>query len=60
MELEKKRIENHVMYTDDLKLCGKNNEQINSLVNAVGIFSYYIGVESRAKKCGTIVMYKKW
>ena len=59
MELEKKRMENHEIYTDDLKLCGKNNEQINSLVNAVGIFSHYIGVESRAKKRGTIVMYKK-
>ena len=43
---------------DDLKLFGKNEEQIDSLVKTVQIFSKDIGMEFGIKKCGMLVMKK--
>ena len=43
---------------DDLKLFGKNEEQIDSLVKTVHIFSKDIGMEFGIKKCGMLVMKK--
>jgi hypothetical protein len=43
---------------DDLKLFGKNKEQIDSLVETVHIVSKDIGMEFGIKKCGMLVMKK--
>ena len=43
---------------DDLKLFGKNEEQIDSLVKTVHVFSKDIGMEFGIKKCGMLVMKK--
>ena len=41
---------------DDLKLFGKSNEQIGSLVQTVFTFSEDIGMEFSLKKCGMVLM----
>ncbi|CAB4021725.1 Hypothetical predicted protein [Paramuricea clavata] len=47
---------NHLLFMDDLKLFGKNNEKIDSLVKTVHIVSKDIGMEFGIKKCGMLVM----
>ena len=49
---------NHLLFMDDLKLFGKNEEQIDSLVKTIHIFSKDIGMEFGIKKCGMLVMKK--
>ena len=41
---------------DDLKLYGKDERQIDSLVNTVQVFSDDIGMKFGLKKCGVLVM----
>ena len=47
----KKTRMNHLLFTDDLKLFAKSNDQIDSLVNRVYTFSEDIGMEFGIKKC---------
>ena len=47
---------NHLLSMDDLKLFAKNEDQIDSLVNTVRIFSEDIKVEFRLPKCGALIM----
>ena len=47
---------NHLLFMDDLKLFGKNEEQIDSLVNTVHIFSTDIGMEFGLRKCGVVTL----
>ena len=47
---------NHLLYMDDLKLFAKSEEQIDTLVRTVLVFSTDIGMEFRMKKYGTITM----
>lgn len=47
---------NHLMYIDDLKLYGKNKEQIESLVNTVQLLSDDIGMKFGVAKCGMLVL----
>ena len=47
---------NHLLYMDDLKLYRKDERQIDSLVNAVRVFSDGIGMKIGLKKCGVLVM----
>ena len=47
---------NHLLFMDDLKLFGKNKEQIDSLVKTVHIIGKDIGMEFGIKKCGVLVM----
>ncbi|CAB4018066.1 Hypothetical predicted protein, partial [Paramuricea clavata] len=49
---------NHILFMDDLKLFGKNKEQIDSLVKTVHIVSKDIGMEFGIKKCAMLVMKK--
>ena len=49
---------NHLLYMDDLKQFGKNEEQIDSLVRTVHMLSKDIGMEFGIKKCGNLVMKK--
>ena len=43
---------------DDLKLFGKSEDQIDSLVQTVFIFSEDIGMELGLKKCGVVILQK--
>ena len=41
---------------DDLKLFGKRNDEIDSLVQTVFTFSEDIGMEFDLKKCGMVIL----
>ena len=45
---------NHLLYMDDLKLYGKSQNDITSLINTVRIYSNDIGMEFGLDKCATI------
>ena len=47
---------NHLLFMDDLKLFGKNEKQVDTLVNTVRIFSNDIGMEFGISKCAVLVM----
>ena len=47
---------NHLLFMDDLKLFGKSEDQIDSLVQTVQVFSEDIGMEFGLKKCGVLLM----
>ena len=47
---------NHLLFMDDLKLFGKNENQIDSLVQTVFVFSQDIGMEFGIKKCAVIIL----
>ena len=49
---------NHLLFMDDLKLFGKSEDQIDSLVQTVFIFSEDIGMEFGLKKCGVVILQK--
>lgn len=49
---------NHLLFMDDLKLFAKNEDQIDSLVNTVRIFSEDIKMEFGLSKCGVLIMKK--
>ena len=47
---------NHLLFMDDLKLFAKNEDQMDSLVNTVRIFSEDIKMEFGLSKCGVLIM----
>ena len=47
---------NHLLFMDDLKLYAKSEEQTNTLVRTVYVFSTDIGMEFGIKKCGILTM----
>ena len=47
---------NHLLFMDDLKLFLKSEEQMDTLVRTVYVFSSNIGMESGMKKCGIFTM----
>ena len=49
---------NHLLFMDDLKLFGKSDDQIDSLVQTVFTFSEYINMEFGLKKCGVVILKK--
>ena len=56
-EWNRKRLKiNHLLFMNDLKLFGKNQNQIDSLVNTVHVYSNDIGMEFGINKCGVLVM----
>ena len=54
-KLEKSTV-NHLLYMDDLKLYGKNEKEIDALVNIVRIFSKDICMEFGLDKCAKVSM----
>jgi len=44
----------HLLFLDDLKLYGRNDQEIESLVHTVRIFSEDIGMQFGIAKCATI------
>jgi hypothetical protein len=53
---DKKTKINHLLYMDDLKVYGKSEVQMGSLVSSIHMFSEDIGMEFGVKKCGVLVM----
>ena len=49
---------NHLLFMDDLKLYGKNEKDINTLLEIVKQFSDDIGMEFGFEKCGVLVIKK--
>ena len=47
---------NHLLFMDDLKLFGKNEKQVDTLVKTVRIFSHDIGMEFGISKCAVLIM----
>ena len=46
---------NHLLFMDDLKLYGRNEKEINSLVHTVRVFSSDTGMDFGIEKCATMV-----
>ena len=46
----------HLLFMDDLKLYGRNEKEINSLVHTIRVFSSDIGMDFGIKKCAMMVM----
>ena len=42
----------HLLFMDDLKVFGKNEKEIDSLIKTVEVFSGDIGMEFGIQKCG--------
>ena len=47
---------NHLLFMDDLKLYGKNEKGLDSLIQTVHVFSSDIGMQFGVDKCATIVI----
>ena len=47
---------NHLMYMDDIKLFAKNEKVLETLIQAVRIYSQDIGMEFGIEKCAMLVM----
>ena len=47
---------NHLLFMDDLKLFGKTQDQIDSLIKAIQLFSSDIGMVFGIDKCGALIM----
>ena len=47
---------NHLLYMDDLRLFGKNERDLDILVNTARVFSNDICMAFGASKCGVLVM----
>ena len=52
---DKERL-NHLLFMDNLKLCGSNDNEINSLVKVVNIVSGDIGMQFGLDKCAVLKM----
>ena len=50
---------NHLLFIDDLKLHNRNEKELDSLVQAVRIFSKDIGMEFGIEKCAMLVTEKE-
>ena len=46
----------HVLFMDNLKLCGKSESEIKGLLSTVEVFSQDIGMKFGIKKCDVIIM----
>ena len=54
-EVKNKKVKiNHLLFMDDVKLYGKNERQLESLVNTVQVVSEDIGMEFGIGKCGVL------
>ena len=56
---ESKEKINHLFFMDDLKLYGRNEKGLNSLVQTVCVFSEDIAMEFGIEKCTMLLMEKE-
>ena len=54
--LDKKTKINHLLYMDDLKLYGKSNNEMDTLIQTVRICTTDIGMKFGLDKCGVLAM----
>ena len=47
---------NHLMYMDDIKLCAKNERELETLIHEVRLYSQDIGMEFGIEKCAMLIM----
>ena len=47
---------NHLMYMDDIKLFAENEKELETLIQAVIIYSEDVGIEFGIKKCTMLIM----
>ena len=47
---------NHLLFMDDLKLYGKSEKQVDTLLNTVRVFSQDIGMQFGINKCAVLVL----
>ena len=47
---------NHLLFMDDLKLYGKSEKQVDTLLNTVRVFSQDIGMQFGVNKCAVLVL----
>ena len=47
---------NHLLFMDDLKVYGKNANQVDTLVNTIRVFSEDIGMKFGIKKCAVLIL----
>ena len=52
----RRRVVNHLLFMDDLKLYGKSEKQVDTLLNTVRIFSQDIGLQFGINKCAVLVL----
>ena len=52
----RKGLLNHLLFMNDLKLYGKNEKQVDTLINTVRVFSSDIAMEFGISKCAVLVM----
>ena len=57
-EWGRKELKFNHLFMDDLKLFGKSDDQIDSLVQILFTFSEDIGMEFGLKKCGVVILKK--
>ena len=50
---------NHLLFMDDLKIYGKSEREVISLVSTVELFSTDAGMEFGTKKCGTLALKRR-
>ena len=55
-DVRKKVRINHMLYMDDLKLCGKNEKQIYTIINKVRVFSDDIRMQFGISTCAILIM----
>ena len=53
---EERRLINHLLFMDDLKLYARDKEDLDKLLNVVKVFSDDIGMEFGLDKCAMLVM----
>ena len=59
-QLEKRGIKiNHLLFLDDRKLYGKNERELNSLINTMHIFSQDVGMKFSNGKCKVLTMQQR-
>ena len=53
---KEQKMMNHLLYMDDLKLYGRSEQELESLIDFVRVFSRDIGMEFGLDKCAVLVL----
>ena len=53
---KEQKMMNHLLYMDDLKLYGRSEQELESLIDVVRVFSRDIGMEFGLDKCAVLVL----
>ena len=53
---KEQKMMNHLLHMDDLKLYGRSEQELESLIDVVRVFSRDIGIEFGLDKCAVLVL----